>query len=177
MGMPLDDTDPSSSEPIVEHIYLGNRIIASVTGSGQACFIATVAYGTPLAKDLDVYRAFRDGFLKRFDFGRGVIKWYYREGPKGADWIKAHDGWRLGTRIALSVFVVPLKVAMFGHFAVLFIIFVISLLSLITARKLGLKWSRAFLSSFIIASFIISWCPRRRPPTQSWELITTPAII
>jgi len=40
MGVPNDSAPVSISEPIVDHIYLGNRVIATVTGSGQVCFIA-----------------------------------------------------------------------------------------------------------------------------------------
>ena len=144
-----------TDDPIIDHVYLGNHLIASVTGSGDACFIATVALGTPLASELNVFKAFRDRVLKRFDLGRDVVGWYYDKGPRVAEWIKTHDGWRLGTRIALSVLVVPLRVALFGHLAVIFIIFVLSILTLAIARKLGKKWSASIASGFGVALLLV----------------------
>jgi hypothetical protein len=117
-----------AADPIIEHVYLGNRMVASITGAGQACFIATVAYGSPLAQDLDVYRAFRDQVLGRFSLGQSFTASYYHGwGPRGAEWIKQHEAMRLGTRWTLMAIALPLKVILFGHFALLTIFFLCAL--------------------------------------------------
>lgn len=47
----------------------------------QACFIATAAYGTPFAKEIDVLRDFRDTTLVSNVLGRAFIKFYYTVSP------------------------------------------------------------------------------------------------
>jgi len=57
-----------------------------VEASG-ACFIATAAYGTPLAKDLDTLRAFRDRWLLSSSQGAVISDAYYRISPAAAQWV------------------------------------------------------------------------------------------
>ncbi|MDY6959091.1 MAG: CFI-box-CTERM domain-containing protein [Halobacteriota archaeon] len=47
----------------------------------QACFIATAAYGTPFAKEVDVLRDFRDDTLMTNMAGRAFIRLYYLLSP------------------------------------------------------------------------------------------------
>jgi len=141
-----------SDEPVIEHIWLGNHLIATVTGSGDACFIVTAAYGTALAKDLIVFKAFRDRWLERFEAGKGFVNWYYHGGgPSAASWLQAHDTARLGTRLLLSVMAVPLKVFLFGKIIFLLLIFLCALCAFACAKKLGLKWSSSSLAGLALA--------------------------
>jgi RHS repeat-associated protein len=144
-------TESTTQDPIIEHIYLGNRIVASVTGAGDACFIATVAYGSPLASDLNVFRAFRDRVLRRVAFGEDVIRYYYARGPAAAKWIKHHDYMKTGTRWALTIIAVPLKVLLFGRLSLLIIILLCALCASACARKLGWKRSTALVTTFSLA--------------------------
>jgi hypothetical protein len=52
------------------------------------CFIATAAYDTPAASEIDVLRDFRDDVLQRNAFGRLIIKTYYWGSPPIARWIR-----------------------------------------------------------------------------------------
>ncbi len=52
------------------------------------CFIATAAYDTPRAQEIDVLRAFRDEVLAANALGRVAITAYYRTSPPIADWIR-----------------------------------------------------------------------------------------
>ena len=54
-------------------------------GGGGSCFIATAAYGTPLADDINVLRAVRDSYLLNNAVGAAFVDTYYRLSPSVAD--------------------------------------------------------------------------------------------
>jgi len=70
------------------------------TGSGTTindllayfgCFIATAAYGTPTAKQIDVLREFRDVVLLKSTLGTVFVALYYRLSPPVADFIAGNE--------------------------------------------------------------------------------------
>jgi polyhydroxybutyrate depolymerase len=61
------------------------------TPSGGMCFIATAAYGTSTAKQLDVLRDFRDAVLLKSTVGSRLVDLYYQVSPPIADFISEHS--------------------------------------------------------------------------------------
>ena len=64
-------------------------IIANFSGAGW-CFIATAAYGTPMAKEIQILREFRDEYLLTNTVGRALVDFYYRVSPPLAEFITEH---------------------------------------------------------------------------------------
>lgn len=71
------------------------------SGGGGGCFIATAAYGTPLANDVEVLRAFRDEFLLDNAFGLAFADAYYRLSPGVADGVATHPMLAAFVRLSL----------------------------------------------------------------------------
>ena len=64
----------------------------------EGCFIATVAYGTDTAQEIDILREFRDEILLSNGLGAQFVSFYYRTSPPIADFISQHDALRIIVR-------------------------------------------------------------------------------
>lgn len=67
------------------------EIAAARKKEGPTCFIATAAYGTPTAKEIDELRRFRDEYLRKSTFGNDFIEFYYENSPPIARFISEHE--------------------------------------------------------------------------------------
>ena len=54
------------------------------------CFIATAAYGTPMAEEIGILRRFRDEYLLTNLVGATLVEFYYRVSPPIAEFITEH---------------------------------------------------------------------------------------
>ena len=55
-----------------------------------SCFIATAAYGTPMAEEIQILRKFRDEYLLTNPLGQAVVDLYYKFSPPIAEFITEH---------------------------------------------------------------------------------------
>ncbi len=72
-------------------VYFDNIELVPAEGGGDGCFIATAAYGTSTAAEIDTLRAFRDEVLLENSLGSQLVTLYYEVSPPLADFISEHD--------------------------------------------------------------------------------------
>jgi hypothetical protein len=105
------DTTPSLADLQGAGFDGGYEGPSTVPGCG--CFIATAAYGTDTAKELDILREFRDKVLLPNSLGAKFVSFYYRTSPPIASFISQHDVLRTAVRVG---FVDPIvKILNWSH--------------------------------------------------------------
>ena len=89
----IEITDKTFSPPadFDAKVYLARNLESRTADSG--CFIATAAYGTPQAQEIDRLREFRDDILLQNVLGTLLVRAYYRFSPPIAEWVSAEE-WR-----------------------------------------------------------------------------------
>jgi hypothetical protein len=69
-----------------------------VAVADSLCFIATAAYGSPMAEEIAVLHMFRDEFLMKSTGGKAFIAFYYLASPPVAKYISEHEILRIIVR-------------------------------------------------------------------------------
>jgi len=77
--------------------------VVAVGGKEESnqCFIATAAYGTPLAEEIGILRDFRDAYLLTNPVGQALVDFYYRVSPPMAEFITEHPSLKPIVRLGL----------------------------------------------------------------------------
>lgn len=105
-------------------------------GGGGGCFIATAAYGTTMAGEIDALRTVRDEFLLSNVAGSVFADAYYRLSPPLADVLVQHDVLRGAVRCFLVPIVVSAKWATAAPYAVSTVILALaSAIALFSRRR------------------------------------------
>jgi hypothetical protein len=94
----VDDTCGSTGAPAEASFETPAREFATVS----PCFVATAAYGSPLASEVSVLRAFRDRHLLQSAIGRAFVRTYYAAGPTLAEQIRDRPWLRASARALLA---------------------------------------------------------------------------
>jgi hypothetical protein len=71
-------------------------------GGVRFCFIATVAYGSPMAGEIEILRRFRDEYLLTNPVGQALVDLYYRTSPPVAEFITEHPSLKPMVRVGLA---------------------------------------------------------------------------
>jgi hypothetical protein len=98
IGVRADDNCHNVSHVVTTKV----TTLATKVGEVDACFIATAAYGSLMANDVEMLRHFRDSFLQRSALGELVVETYYTFGPGVAGVIGQSELLRATARDALS---------------------------------------------------------------------------
>lgn len=98
VGVSATDVFSNHGQISVAEISTEARQFSTVT----PCFVASVAYGSPLAQEVGVLRRVRDRFLMPQVAGRAWVHAYYRVGSRVAAWVRPHATLRAWLRTALT---------------------------------------------------------------------------
>ena len=83
---------------IAENRRAAHEAFLDLAAAWGECFIATAAYGTPAADEINILRQFRDEFLVDNAAGRAFVDFYYEFSPPIADFISEHEALRTAVR-------------------------------------------------------------------------------
>lgn len=95
------DADAPTGPRDVSVTTLGGTDILVDGFTVGGCFIATAAYGTPMAEEIEVLREFRDQYLLTNPAGEALVELYYKTSPPIAEFITEHPALKPVVRAAL----------------------------------------------------------------------------
>jgi len=99
----IADPDAAATTIIVDGDYsvtAGFEEVEPLVSGG--CFIATAAYGTPMAREIQILRDFRDECLLTNPLGAALVDFYYRVSPPIAEFITRHPALKPVVRAGLA---------------------------------------------------------------------------
>ncbi|MFP3879850.1 MAG: CFI-box-CTERM domain-containing protein [Dehalococcoidia bacterium] len=125
----IADVNAASTTITMDSSY---SIKANFSG-GARCFIATAAYGTPMAEEIQALRRFRDSYLLTNAPGRAFVDLYYSTSPPVAEFITDHPSLKPVVRTALVPAVAMSTVALDTNHARKAVVMVLLLVSAVVA--------------------------------------------
>ena len=112
--------------------------------SGNMCFIATAAFGSPLERHVRILRDFRDRVLLTSSAGKAFVDFYYRVSPPIADKIAKNEVLRLIVRVMLMpVIGIAYLIVNWGLWTTLLVISIFAFMLIFSMRLLLRKYRRA----------------------------------
>jgi len=72
------------------HEGITRQFTTETATSRGLCFVATAAYDSPMAKEIEILREFRDEYLLTNPVGKALVDFYYKVSPPIADFINEH---------------------------------------------------------------------------------------
>jgi len=121
-----------------------SKIVLQVSGPGPGgCFIATAAYGTPMAQEVEILREFRDEYLLTNPVGQALVDFYYKVSPPIAEFITEHPSLKpivragLVPAVALSTVAVNTTPAEKAAIVGLLVLVSVAVATLVTRRRGG----------------------------------------
>lgn len=101
------------------------NIEKSKQSSSSECFIATAAFGSPLARQVEILRQFRDKYLLTNKLGQKFVSWYYRNGPFIAHFIKDKPLLKTTVRLALYPLIGFAYILILGYSPIVILVFLV----------------------------------------------------
>ena len=98
VGLVVNDGVLSSTQ---SNVVVSVLYAPAPASSGGGCFIATAAFGSPLAPQVQLLREVRDTYLLPYGPGRVLVDWYYAVSPGVAGVIGRSETLRAVVRFAL----------------------------------------------------------------------------
>ncbi len=83
----VDDIDAASTTITMDNSY---SITADFNRTGSRCCVATAAYGSPMAEEIEILREFRDEHLLTNPAGQALVDLYYRVSPPIGEFVTEH---------------------------------------------------------------------------------------
>ena len=96
------------NDKFVESLVTGK--LPSASDKKDGCYIATAAYGSPLANEVNILRSFRDEILRKNRFGRAFVKMYNLFSPHLSRLIEQHSWLGKVSRVFLHPIVFLAKI-------------------------------------------------------------------
>ena len=141
--------------------------VATSTSPG-GCFVATAAFGSPMAHQVQWLRAFRDRILLPGRAGRAFVTWYYGWSPRAAAWLRGHAIARKLTRAVLWIPVAFAWLSVRTDVGLALLGFLVLLLPLGWSLRRGPTWWRALcLLTLVIglaSAHTSGWAPGHHQP-------------
>jgi hypothetical protein len=91
----------SPDAPVGGEIRIVSNDGSDASGAKRGCFIATAAYGSDLAPEVEILRAFRDTTLLPNPVGQRFVRWYNKLSPRLASWIERRPFVRMIVRMLI----------------------------------------------------------------------------
>jgi C1A family cysteine protease len=110
-----------------------------MSGSKGGCFIATAAFGSPMAGQVEILRQFRDRCLLTNNIGQKFVAWYYRNSPAAARFIEDKPLAKVASQAALYPLIGFSFLLLAGYLPFLFVGLLLGtvLFFLLRAKKLS----------------------------------------